>query len=486
MDRASSPPWLALAALALFLAATAFAAIPARAEISKPFWTEGEAGDASARPDSFADLAERVSPAVVNIKVERKQTLRGAPEELFEEFFGQRKPGEKGEKRGPRQFRVPSTGSGFVVSPEGLIVTNNHVVESAEKLIAVFEDGTELDAKVVGRDAKTDLALIKVESAKPLPTVPLGDSDSLRVGSWVMAIGNPFGLDHTVTVGILSAKGRSSFGGEQIAGPYDDFLQTDASINPGNSGGPLCDMKGRVVGINTAIAANGQGIGFAIPINMAKGLLPQLLETGSVTRGWLGVQIQRVTPALAKTFKLSGSQGALVGQVFENSPASKARLERGDVITSFDGKAIKDYDDLPRIVASTPPGSAVDVEILRDGKTRKLKATLEKMKDEEIQQASDEPSDTDWGFEATALTEELVGQLGLSSDAKGVVVSAVDPESAAARAGLRRGDLILEANRIEVSSPKQLKDALGKDSESAVLLVQRGDGTLYLAIEREG
>jgi serine protease Do len=245
-------------------------------------------------------------------------------------------------------------------------------------------------------------------------------------------------------------------------------------------------MKGRVVGINTAIAANGQGIGFAIPINMAKGLLPQLLETGSVTRGWLGVQIQRVTPALAKTFKLSGAQGALVGQVFENSPASKAKLERGDVITHFNGKPIKEYDDLPRIVAATPPGSAVDVEILRDGKARKLKATLEKMKDEEIQPASDEPSDTDWGFEATALTDEVASQLGLSAGAKGVVVSAVDPDSAAARAGLRRGDLILEANRAEVSSPKQLKDALGKDADSAVLLVQRGDGTLYLAIEREG
>ncbi len=486
MDRALSPRWLAGCVLALFVAGAPLFAAPAHAGLGKPFWTEGEPGDASARPDSFADLAEKVSPAVVNIKVERKQTLRGAPEELFEEFFGQRKPGEKGEKRGPRQFRVPSTGSGFVVSAEGLIVTNNHVVENADKLVAVFEDGTELDAKVVGRDAKTDLALIKVESSKPLPTVPLGDSESLRVGSWVMAIGNPFGLDHTVTVGILSAKGRSSFGGEQIAGPYDDFLQTDASINPGNSGGPLCDMKGRVVGINTAIAANGQGIGFAIPINMAKSLLPQLLETGSITRGWLGVQIQRVTPALAKTFKLQDSKGALVGQVFDNSPASKARLERGDVITSFDGKPIKDYDDLPRIVAATPPGSAVDVEILRDGKVRKLKATLEKMKDEEIQPASDEPSDTDWGFEATALTDEVASQLGLSAGAKGVVVSAVDPDSAAARAGLRRGDLILEANRVEVGSPKQLKDALGKDSDSAVLLVQRGDGTLYLAIEREG
>ena len=458
----------------------------ASAGVAKPFWTEGEPGDASGRPDSFADLAEKVSPAVVNIKVERKTTMKGGPEELFEEFFGQRKPGEKGQKQvPPHQFRVPSTGSGFVVSSDGLIVTNNHVVESADKVVVVFEDGTEKDAKIVGRDPKTDLALIKVAVEKPIATVPLGDSEHLRVGSWVMAIGNPFGLDHTVTVGILSAKGRSNFGGEQIAGPYDDFLQTDASINPGNSGGPLCDMKGRVVGINTAIAANGQGIGFAIPINMVKSLLPQLLEHGSVTRGWLGVQIQRVTPALAKTFKLGDQKGALVGQVFDGSPASKAKLERGDVITKFDGKDIRDYDDLPRIVASTPPGSAVDVVILRDGKERKLKATLEKMKEEEIQPASDEQTDSDWGFEVQPMSDEIASQLGLSAGTKGVVVASVDPESAAARAGLRRGDVILEANRTEITSPKQLKDALGKNVESAVLLVQRGDGTLYLAIEKD-
>jgi serine protease Do len=479
---------LVISALALYFAATPQLAEVASAELQKPFWTEGEPGDASARPDSLADLAENVSPSVVNIKVDRKQTLRGGPEELFEEFFGQRKPGEKGEKgekKGPRQFNVPSTGSGFVVSPDGLIVTNNHVVENADKMVAVFDDGTELEAKVVGRDPKTDLALIKVESAKPLRAVPLGDSEGLRVGSWVMAIGNPFGLDHTVTVGILSAKGRSNFGGEQIAGPYDDFLQTDASINPGNSGGPLIDMKGRVVGINTAIAANGQGIGFAIPINMAKSLLPQLLEHGSVTRGWLGVQIQRVTPALAKTFKIEDAKGALVGQVFENSPASKAKLERGDVITKFDGKPIKDYDDLPRIVASTPPGSAVEVEIQRDGKARKLKATLEKMQEEEIQPASDEAADMNWGFEVQVMNDEIAGRLGLSGKAKGVVVSSVDPDSAAARAGLRPGDVIVEANRVEIDTPKQLKDALGTSNESAVLLVQRGDGTLYLAIEKE-
>ena len=471
------------AALAVF-AAVALGGSSAGAEIGKPFWTEGDSADASGRPDSFADLAEKVSPAVVNIKVERKTSLKGGPEELFEEFFGQKKPGDKSQ-RPPHQMRVPSTGSGFVVSPDGLIVTNNHVVDSADKVVAVFEDGTERDAKIVGRDPKTDLALIKVSADKPLVTVPLGDSDHLRVGSWVMAIGNPFGLDHTVTVGILSAKGRSNFGGEQIAGPYDDFLQTDASINPSNSGGPLCDMKGRVIGINTAIAANGQGIGFAIPINMAKQLLPQLLEHGSVTRGWLGVQIQRVTPALAKTFKLGDSHGALVGQVFDDSPASKAKLQRGDVITKFNGKDIKEYDDLPRIVAATPPGAAVDVTVLRDGKERNLKATLEKMKEEEVQPASDEQTDSDWGFDVQPMSDEIASQLGLSSGTKGVVVASVDPDSAAARAGLRRGDVILEANRVEVVSPKQLKDALGKNNDSAVLLVQRGDGTLYLAIEKD-
>ncbi|HTO54057.1 MAG TPA: DegQ family serine endoprotease [Myxococcota bacterium] len=487
MSKASRHLRLLCCALALAaLSAAPVTARNARAEISKPFWTEGEPGDASGRPDSFADLADKVSPAVVNIKVERKTTMKGGPEELFEEFFGQqRKPGQPGEKHAPHQFRVPSTGSGFVVSADGLIVTNNHVVENADKVVAVFQDGTEKDAKIIGRDPKTDLALIKVSAEKPLAIVPLGDSEHLRVGSWVMAIGNPFGLDHTVTVGILSAKGRSNFGGEQIAGPYDDFLQTDASINPGNSGGPLCDMKGRVIGINTAIAANGQGIGFAIPINMVKSLLPQLLEHGSVTRGWLGVQIQRVTPSLAKTFKLTDQHGALVGQVFDDSPASKAKLERGDVITKFDGRDIREYDDLPRIVASTPPGSAVDVTILRDGKEKKLKATLEKMKEEEIQPASDEQTDSDWGFEVQPLSDEIASQLGLSAGAKGVVVASVDPDSAAARAGLRRGDVILEANRQEIGSAKQLKDALGKNTESAVLLVQRGDGTLYLAIDKD-
>jgi serine protease Do len=486
MNKGSGSHKLLAGAVALAaIAAVALAEAPARAEVPKPFWTEGDATDASSRPDSFADLAEKVSPAVVNIKVERKTSMKGGPEELFEEFFGQRKPGDKPSQRPPHQMRVPSTGSGFVVSPDGLIVTNNHVVESADKVVAVFEDGTERDAKIIGRDPKTDLALIKVSADKPLVTVPLGDSEHLRVGSWVMAIGNPFGLDHTVTVGILSAKGRSNFGGEQIAGPYDDFLQTDASINPGNSGGPLCDMKGRVIGINTAIAANGQGIGFAIPINMAKQLLPQLLEHGSVTRGWLGVQIQRVTPALAKTFKLGDSHGALVGQVFDDSPASKAKLQRGDVITKFNGKDIKEYDDLPRIVASTPPGAAVDMTILRDGKEKSLKATLEKMKEEEVQPASDEQTDSDWGFDVQPMSDEIASQLGLSSGTKGVVVASVDPDSAAARAGLRRGDVILEANRVEVVSPKQLKDALGKNNDSAVLLVQRGDGTLYLAIEKD-
>ena len=286
----------ASAALALFALAVAPLPTTARAEVPKPFWTEGEAGDASARPDSFADLAEKVSPAVVNIKVERKQTMKGGPGALRGFFGQQRKPGEKpSQKPQQHQMRVPSTGSGFVVSPTVLIVTNNHVVENADKVVAIFEDGTGAKPRSSAAIRKTDLALIKVTADKPLPTVPLGDSSHLRVGAWVMAIGNPFGLDHTVTVGILSAKGRSKFGGEQIAGPYDDFLQTDASINPGNSGGPL-RHEGPRDRHQHGDRANGQGIGFAIPIDMAKSLLPQLLESGTVTRGWLGVQIQPVTP----------------------------------------------------------------------------------------------------------------------------------------------------------------------------------------------
>ena len=438
------------------------------------FWTDGQPGPALGRPDSVADLAEALSPAVVNIKTERKSSARSP--DIFEEFFGRRRP------RGgpPPQFRTDATGSGFVISEDGYIVTNNHVVEGADKIVVVLDNGEELDAEIVGRDPETDLALLKINANHELNVAPLGDSDAIRVGDWLMAIGNPFGLDHTVTLGILSARGRNI-----NAGRYDDFLQTDASINPGNSGGPLFDMRGRVIGINTAINQNGQGIGFAIPINMAKDLLPQLRAVGAVTRGWLGVQIQRVNPALAKSFGLDEPRGALISMVFEDGPADKARIKRGDVIVEFDGSAIDEFNDLPRIVANTAPESEVSVIVLRDGKAKNLKARLGKLEEDQVQLASTERHDSEWGFEVEALTSDIVERLDLDKDLSGVLVTGVDPESGAYEEGLRQGDIILEVNRTEVSRPDQVTRALEKEDEHAVLLVQRGEATLYLAIERE-
>jgi serine protease Do len=382
----------------------------AAAKSEAPFWNEGPPGPTAGRPETFAELAEQLSPAVVNIQTERATTpSSGSPEELFEEFFGRKKP------RRERRFRPESTGSGFILSKDGYVATNHHVIEGADKIVAILADGRELAGVVVGADPKTDLALIKVETDEDLPVAPLGDSNRIRVGDWVMAIGNPFGLDHSVTVGILSAKGRNI-----NAGPYDDFLQTDASINPGNSGGPLIDIQGRVIGINTAINAAGQGIGFAIPINMAKDLLPQLRARGAVTRGWLGVQIQRVTPDLAETFGLEDPRGALVSQVFEGSPADEAKLKHGDVILEFDGKEIESYEDLPRQVAATPPGAEVTIVVSRDGKRKKLEATLEEMEQPEIQPASlpAQSSSSEWGLQVEELTDEARESLGLDGDSK--------------------------------------------------------------------
>jgi serine protease Do len=354
-------------------------------------------------------------------------------------------------------------------------------VEGADKIEVTLQDGSEVEAKVIGRDRKTDLALLKVEG-EHLPVISLGDSDQVRVGDWVMAIGNPFGLDHTVTVGILSARGRNIG-----AGAYDDFLQTDASINPGNSGGPLLDMNGRVIGINTAINARAQGIGFAIPINMAKDLLPQLRETGSVTRGWLGVQIQRVTPQLAKSFDLEEAHGALVSQVFEDSPAAKAKIQAGDVITRFNDREIKDFNDLPRMVAATTPGAEVPIEVLRDGKRKQLEATVEKMTDEEqTELASAQPSEERWGLGLETLTPELARQLELDEGTQGVVITQVEPGSAASESGLRRGDLVLEVDRKKVKTVDELQKLLKSAEKLVLLLVQRGDSQIFVPMERQG
>jgi serine protease Do len=335
-----------------------------------------EAPEVIGFPRSFADLAEKVRPAVVNISTVTTVRIPGGP---FHQFFG---PGDEGPfgdffrkffgNIPDQELKQQSLGSGFIVDRDGYIITNNHVVAGADEIKVKLADGREFKAKVIGRDPKTDLALIKITTIfENLPVLGLGDSDAIRVGDWVLAVGNPFGLEHTVTQGIISATGRVIG-----AGPYDNFLQTDAPINPGNSGGPLVNLKGEVIGINTAIIAAGQGIGFAIPSNLARHVTSQIKATGKVVRGWIGVSIQSMTPELAKALKIKEPHGSLVSAVNSEGPAEAAGIRRGDVIVSFGGKDIKDASSLPPIVADTPPGKTVDVAVIRNGKEMHLKLTV--------------------------------------------------------------------------------------------------------------
>jgi serine protease Do len=353
------------------------------------------------------------------------------------------------------------------------------VVENASDIKVSLSDKEEFDAKVVGRDPKTDVALIKIEAKKDLPVIPLGDSGQLRVGEWVVAIGNPFGLGHTVTAGIVSAKGRIIG-----AGPYDDFIQTDASINPGNSGGPLFNLNGEVIGINTAIVASGQGIGFAIPINVAKDLLVQLREKGKVTRGWLGVQVQRVTPELAKSFGLDRERGALVADVVTDTPAERAGIERGDIIVEFNGRKIEEMNDLPRVVAATPPGGEAEVKVLRKGQEKVVRVKVAEMKEERVAGGDGGTIEEGLGLTVQELTPEIARSLGLS-DTKGVVVSNVEEESPADEAGIRRGDVLLEVNQKKIANVRDYRAALGRAGgpESWLFLIRRGNNVLYVTLK---
>jgi serine protease Do len=445
------------------------------------FWQEGSSQEPIVPrgvPASFADLAERVSQGVVNIQTSRTISGAGLPQS-FEEFFfgapfGERPPGG-GERK------VPSLGSGFVISADGYIVTNNHVIEEVDTIKVAFNDGRELEAEVIGRDPKTDIALIRVKSEQDLFALPLGSSDSVRPGDWVVAVGNPFGLEHTVTAGIVSAKHRVI-----SQGTYDDFIQTDAAINPGNSGGPLINLKGEVIGINTAIKPAANTIGFAVPIDMAKEILPQLRATGRVTRGWLGVVIQAITPEIAEHLELEDEQGAVVSRVMPKGPADEAGIKRYDVIVEFDGKPVKEMNDLPRIVASTPVEKPVKVVVLREGERKTLKAVVGKMDEPEATQlasARQSGSAGSYGLRVQNLTPDLAAQLGVDEKG-GVVITGVEPGSAASDAGLRREDVILEVNKQEVANVDDLEERLAASDDGALLLIRRSDATVFVPLKR--
>jgi serine protease Do len=382
----------------------------------------------------------------------------------------------------PRERQVPSLGSGFVISADGYIVTNNHVIEGTDSITVLFNDGRELPAEVVGRDPKTDVALIRVETDEELFALPLGDSEIVRPGEWVVAIGNPFGLEHTVTAGIISAKHRVI--GQ---GSYDDFIQTDAAINPGNSGGPLINLKGEVIGINTAINPRANTIGFAVPVNMAKSILPQLRASGYVTRGWLGVVIQQISPEIAEHLELEDEKGALVSRVMPDGPADDAGIERYDVIVEFNGQAIDEMSDLPRVVASTGVGKKVDVVVLRDGKRKQLSAKIDKMPGQEETQLASAPAGNSngaqaYGLRVQDLTEDLAERMRMESD-EGVVVTRVAPGSSAAEAGVRTGDVILEVDKRESNNVRALEQQLADADDGALLLVRRGEQTLFVPLK---
>jgi serine protease Do len=435
-------------------------------------------------PD-FVSLAKKMRPIVVNISTTQISDVRGQQE--FGSPFGEEDPFNDFWKRffgGPlprgRQ-RQQSLGSGFIIDADGSILTNNHVVENAQKIVVkLLGDEQEYEAKVVGRDSKTDIAVIKINTKTNLPTANFGDSDKLEVGEWVVAIGNPFGLDSTVTSGIVSAKGRHI--GQ---GPYDNFIQTDASINPGNSGGPLINLRGEVIGINTAIfsrTGGNMGIGFAIPVNLAKELLPQLRGKGKVTRGYLGVLIQKVTPEIAESLGMEHGYGALVANVSKDGPAEKAGVKVGDVIVEFDGKEVKDSGDLPIIVARTPVDKKVRMKVLRDKKEVMLGVAVGELKEEEV--VASVPEKGELGMTVQKVTPQMAESLGLEKP-EGVVVTDVESGSAADEAGIRRGDVIVQIDRKPVRSVDEYKKSIAgiRKGKGVLFLVKRGDSTLFLALK---
>jgi serine protease Do len=441
---------------------------------------------------SFADIAERVSPAVVTVSSEKR--LRAGtgdgeqrmPQLPFGEDFFRFLPNPREDQR------ARGSGSGFIVESDGLILTNNHVVNGADKIVVLLQDGRELAGKIVGTDPKTDVALVRVE-ARGLPVVRLGDDTKLRVGEWVLAIGSPFGphLEHSVTAGIISAKGRASVG---IA-DYEDFLQTDAAINPGNSGGPLVNLRGEVIGVNTAIASRSggyQGVGFAIPITMAKDIMDQLVAHGKVTRAWMGVSIQDLSGDLARGLGIESTEGVVVAEIVKDSPAERAGIREGDVILSLDGTAAGSVPHFRNRVSRIAPGKRVKLDILREGDRRSVEVQLDEFPDDQVASRGGKQPDADapelgLGLELANVTATLANQYNLDDGDGGIVVTDVQAGSPAAMAGIRPGDVVRGVNRKRVASVREFKSAVGalKASDPVVLLVRRNERSFCVTLSRE-
>ncbi len=442
-------------------------------------------------PESVADLAENLLDAVVNIstsqrvsnnrRTPRPRVPDGSPfQDFFDEFFGDRNNDEQ-----PRSRRVNSLGSGFVIDPEGIIVTNNHVIAEADDIEVNFADGSKLIAEVVGADPKTDIAVLRVKPEEPLKSVDLGDSNAIRIGDWVMAIGNPFGLGGTVTTGIVSARGR-----DINSGPYDNFIQTDAAINRGNSGGPLFNQEGEVIGVNTAIISptgGSIGIGFAVPSELVKTVIGQLIEFGETRRGWLGVRIQPVTDDIAESLGMDEAKGALVAGIIKGGPVDDGSVQPGDVIIRFDGQDVDDMRDLPRIVAESPVGKEVEVVLIRKGEERTIAVTLGRLEDGEqliaSEQSEAEPKTTSvLGMELAQLDTALREKYEISEDVEGVVILNVDEDSAAAEKRIVEGDVIVEVAQEVVENPQEVEERVEKLKEdgrrNALLMIANKTGEL--------
>lgn len=492
------------AGVAIFVAVALFSTIAANhPSPEKPSIPTGISGAVVAPAEqlgmAFAAVAAHIKPAVVSVYSEKmvKMTPQEFPfpfgEDFFNQFFGQQLPQPKMRNK-PKEYRIPQggMGSGMILDKQGHILTNYHVVSEVDEIKVQLADKRSFKAKIVGADPKTDVAIIKITGDIPgdLPAIHLGDSDALEVGYLVMAVGAPFGLTQTVTSGIISAKGRSDVG---IAA-FEDFLQTDTPINPGNSGGPLVNMRGEVIGMNSAIATGSRqfgdegqsaGVGFAIPSNMIKTMLPTLIKGGQITRGMLGVIIQDITRELADQFHLADTKGALVSQVNKGSPAEKAGLKAGDVIVRLDGKEVRDSQQLRNLVAATVPGSSARIDVIRDGKERSFSATIGKMSAETA--AASKPSGktvdqlAKLGLSVQGLTPELAEQYDLQGES-GVLITGVDPGSPASLVNLQAGDLIVEANHVPISNVGELQNALGKSPDQTLLLVKRNGASLFVVI----